>query len=146
MNREIVIRAKKKDSSEWLEVNLEDELESGFPSDFFQYELDILTVGQYTGLRDKHGVRIFEGDIVVKEGKYIWFLDDGTPNYVGLVEYYYSAFNVSVFSVNKGNRGFASGCGLNEEGLDEGDFSEWKIIGNKHDNPELLNEPNHSPS
>lgn len=92
---------------------------------------------QYTGLKDKNGKEIFEGDIVVKDG-YIWFTDEGRPNYRGTVEWYYSSWNVSVTSVNPDNLGSATGQGFNDDGLDEGSTTEWEVIGNIHENPELL--------
>ena len=77
------------------------------------YIVDIDTVGEYTGLNDKNGKRIFEGDIVV---------DKDTGN-IRTVEYHGCRFVfVSLF------RHFAHV--FYEE--------DWEIIGNVHDNPELL--------
>lgn len=96
------------------------------------------TVGQYTGLKDTNGVEICEGDIVVQDG-YIWF-DEGKPNYRGTVEWIYSQWQVIAHCVNPDNRGISDGMnyGLNDEGFDEGENSDWEVIGNIYDNPELL--------
>lgn len=75
------------------------------------YKIDPDTVGQFTGLHDKNGKRIFEGDIL-KWDEHVW----GCP-YNEPVVWDYGRLS-----------------------LRENDWSEFcEIIGNKWDNPELLN-------
>lgn len=80
------------------------------------------TVGQYTGLRDKNDVRIFEGDIVKAE----WASLNITNTVVGTVIYENATFILETdehylfFEDNI----FSGGC---------------EVIGNIHDNPDLLN-------
>lgn len=136
MMREILFRGKKLGSGEWTEGNL---LTSAAYPDrawitesktFFDRQLDGITfvevtsntVGQYTGLTDKNGVKIFEGDIL--ESHY----NDGCPEDVTI--------EIIVWSEN--------GWGIEIPGGDlaqvyeDGKFPYSTVIGNIHDKPELL--------
>ena len=128
--REILFRGKRLDNGEWVYGNFcMDALEEtralcgldGFIRRYNtdtkrmeMYEVDRETVGQYTGLVDKNGRRIFEGDIVksieTKETGVVQFFPE------------HSAFMVWCKSSNE--VGFLYEC-----------TSIAEVIGNIHDNP-----------
>lgn len=81
------------------------------------------TVGQYTGLTDKNGIKIFEGDIVVVNIK--------GYNTICKVAW---ADNVAQFQLWQTNTISHTPTALNLGNYD------CEVIGNIHDNPELLKE------
>lgn len=120
--REILFRGKRVDNVEWVisntfyqcggKIKLLDE-----PNRDGYVEVDPETVGQYTGLTDKNGKKIFEGDIVKSSYK------DGFE--IGLIGW----SNIDV------RYKFASPDGT-AYGIDVTDT--FEVIGNIHDNPELM--------
>ena len=137
--REVIFRGKRTDNGEWVEGDLlhyesgEMAICKGFSKYGYEateiigrYKVIPETVGQYTGLTDKNGKRIFEGDIVRygtntnraknKETHEVVFETRGESGYFGIriseIETWQFCFEVPAKLM--------------------------EVIGNIHDNPELL--------
>lgn len=125
MNREIIFRGKRIDNDEWTEGYLfkiwnRTFLLWGMTGDVpNMVEVKPETVGQYTGLTDKNGKKIFEGDIV----KFSHLVFDESR--IGVISY---EMNVTGFVL--GHKGGYSWIVYPNE------F--YEVIGNIYDNPELL--------
>lgn len=151
--REILFRGKRKDNGEWVEGSLISFTGSQFTAIFsspsFSCTVDPSTVGQYTGLTDKNGTKIFEGDIVqyntledfdcqsvVRFGKYE---QDGSSGE-------YAKRNCIGFFVEVENFTCPDWCENEPERFPEylaqqnilEIASKCEVIGNIYDNPELL--------
>ena len=86
------------------------------------------TVGQYTGSTDKNGRKIFEGDIIHLEYSQVFFGGEYFGEYTAEVSYKEGCFITD--GINNGDE--------IETPLSGFDNDEVEIIGNIHDNPELL--------
>ena len=128
MNREILFRGKRIDTGEWIEGWYCKQVFSRWPlksciipsqlaeaGEISHFAIIPETVGQFTGLTDKGGKRIFEGDIIAgKIGKF-------------------------VIRWSEPICGFAAGEGLKMVPcMNQGTMKYCEVVGNIYDNPELL--------
>lgn len=130
--RQIKFRGKDIETGEWLygylvhpigknpRVYVQDVKTEGVAS-FFVYDVEESTVGQFTGLLDKNGNEIYEGDIIVEH-----FIEED----VTYVCKYIEEFACFAFDkdIKYGEYYY----------LQKIDSPKLQIIGNIHDNPEIL--------
>ena len=132
--REILFRGKRVDNGEWIQGDLVQFLSHGIvrivtqEPPYKDAEVDSDTVGQFTGLTDKNGRKIFEGDIIHLEYSQVFFGGEYFGEYTAEVSYKEGCFVTD--GINNGDE--------IETPLSGFDNDELEIIGNIHDNPELL--------
>lgn len=146
MNREILFRAKHIhaiNSNEhlngtWVYGYLSDKDYIYDKSLEGEFLIDEDTICQYTGLNDKNGKKIFEGDIL--RGFQYPFCYDGEYNYYAEIIFENCSF-MTYTHKNPSScvRGISDG---NTDLMDGWVSEDWEVIGNIYDNPELLEEEN----
>lgn len=134
--REILFRGKREDNGEWVYGDLihgkgeqKGHLFIWYETDTFPFvkeaEIDPETVGQYTGIPDKKGTKIFDGDIVEHFFKSL-IPSDGTRVDRCVVKWDCEECFFFMTSSRNGKDKTISAKSV------------YEVIGNIHDNPELL--------
>lgn len=161
--REILFTGKVKETGEWIEgfyAKHQDSLLEGIVHHYILaqekskngllspvltwYDVIPETIGQYTGLTDKNGMKIFEGDIVKTQPFYDrpYSKTRKSKQFIGVVKYRVRTFSGSSFYAKQDYDG-EWGLDFCEE-LGKYNHYSWgelwncEIIGNIHDNPELV--------
>ena len=137
MEREIAFRGKSKSTGEWVDgyyvgdntiiAYNEVVYDMGFIDTSPCHDCYPGSIGQFTGLYDKNGKEIYEGDIVLTP-----FIDPIFGDMVGedLCVKRQVKFNDGSFVVNEGNGFIYLECFTRHNHIE--------ICGNIHDNPEIL--------
>ena len=94
----------------------------GLPNKHLRAEVDPETVCQYTGLNDKNGRKIFEGDILSAH------LDDQHPEDITYVQITWDGFS------------WCTRESTEDDVMSEYDCNTFEVCGNIFDNPELIGE------
>ncbi|WP_314923012.1 YopX family protein [Prevotella pallens] len=141
MNREILFRGKSIGTGEWLYGYLFNYgltapsnvpcisvcVPTSWEEAYSLYAVHPDTIGQYTGLKDKDGNKIFEGDILEYIGKR---KDNMNKVYRRKVVFHEGMFAL----LSKELQAYSA---LKHHCMEDGRFA-WSVIGNIHDNPELM--------
>lgn len=134
--REILFRGKRVDNGEWVYGDLLQnndaikirEQEKNKKEIVKSFEVIPESVGQYTGLTDHDGNKIFEGDIIFWEDEFL-YKNKSEVVWCG-EKYNYPAFDLLKYDYECNGLQYAH------------DQCFIKVIGNIYDNPELLEQTN----
>lgn len=143
--REILFRGKEVESSDWYYGDIfhsSMNVDTTRIHDYINRANVVIipdTLGQYTGLTDKNGTKIFEGDIL--QGDEYPYCSDGEYNYYAEVIWFDNGccgFGLCTHKNPKSAvRGISDG---NCEWFEDFDSNNWSVVGNIYDNPELIGE------
>ena len=135
--REILFRAKRLDNGEWVEGaycpkrcsgDYPSIIKLGQPHEGRWFTIDPATVGQFTGLCDKNGKKIFEGDIVrAKEAdEIIGYCEIKFGEYAGHIGFYADWYAGRMAKYFRNDLGYWA------------THKTIEVIGNRADNKKLL--------
>ena len=92
-----------------------------------KFDIDEETIGQFTGLKDKNGNEVYEGDIVHS-------IEFNDIKHIVLYDEEYAAFMAVLINKQMGTE-IETRCHITQEWIDN---YPKEVIGNIFDNPELL--------
>ena len=134
--REIKFRIWDKDNAYWLPGELNSSEWLTLNEYIKQEQEDNCILMQYTGLKDKNGKEIYEGDIVKAVGQ--------SENYIQIIEFHNSAESCGRGWIGRNIKRLANPVKKTPEKDISDRFSyfcwptTWEVIGNIYENPELL--------
>lgn len=136
MNREILFRGKRVDNGEWVYGDLlrnwtVPQILS--EEDGNEYLVIPATIGQFTGLTDKNGVKIFEGDVLLYKYIYENYRHEKKKCEEHVIVSFGWMWNDNDGKHEQNYLGWSAG---EDEPLDSD--HDYEVIGNIHDNPELI--------
>lgn len=99
--------------------------------------VDETTVGQYTGLKDKNGKEIYEGDLIKAPSGRIYAVIFSTWKHEEKREF------LKIIDIYEHTGWCISLDGVNPCGLLDSEVCQGSVIGSVYDNPELLKGGNH---
>ncbi|WP_027085420.1 YopX family protein [Cohnella panacarvi] len=159
--RDIKFRGKCSDDGRWVIGNLVKTPyglyiipQNVFANSIPQFSVDPETVGEYTSLKDRNSKEIYEGDIVqiiehgfdnINDIDYFeqWLINERVISHTidedGYIDYQYAKCNDAVV-MDRFPKYWLRNESFGYEGEDLVDPERCEVIGNIHDNPELLTE------
>lgn len=142
--REIKFRGKDIKNGEWVYGDLHllcnaphiHTLKSMYPYAGIRSFVNEETIGQFTGLEDKNGKEIYEGDVVVRHSSICGSIDN-----IGVVKYDEENAMFVLYCQEKlyaTSFHFLKGQTINDGYCTFSETFTYEVIGNIHDTPELL--------
>ena len=151
MSREILFRGKRVDNNQWTEgflsfIYTDGRNSNGFiytdkaqiysPVEVRSHDVYTSTVGQFTGLCDKDGKKIFEGDIVKTH-----YANAVKSDFIETVVFHNGRFCANSKISETGEWWTSLADGVPHVSFDKSVYMEsCKVIGNIHDTPDLAKE------